>query len=227
VRAVCRAPFVKRTFLTTSLRIAQLDELLQLIKSQLASRGPQDQQTTDIARCEYRWRVRRCASVLTLILWPPALPQDLNELNTWMEEFVRNGHSSVDALSDRVAHLQDLIQPPPAATPRLGEDPRGGAPQAGIVGQIAALRDLVIEVRDRQAQAGPQESNQQRLEQLLGSVEVERQHHQQQNSCRSFPPIPPSLALLQLIPVTVLSSLQPSSLSLPFLNDSGWRIRSC
>ena len=115
-----------------------------------------------------------------------APPQDLNELNTWMEEFVRNGHSSVDALSDQVAHLHDLIQPPPAATPRLGEDPQGGASPAGIVGQIAALRDLITEVRDREMQTGPQETNQQRLEQLLDSVESERQHYQQQNNCPSL-----------------------------------------
>lgn len=104
-----------------------------------------------------------------------------------MEEFVRNGHSSVDALSDRVAHLQDLIQPPPAATPRLGKTP-ASPPQAGVVGQIAALRDLVMEVRDKQAQAGaggPPEATQQRLEQLLASVEMERQRYQQQNSCAS------------------------------------------
>lgn len=103
-----------------------------------------------------------------------------------MEEAVRNGHSSVDALSDRVAHLQDLMQPPPAATPHLDVHSQGNAPPTGIVGQIAALYDLVTEIRDRQTQAGPQKTISQRLEQLLSSVELERQSFQQQNSCRSF-----------------------------------------
>lgn len=111
---------------------------------------------------------------------------DLNELNRWMEEFVRNGHSSIDALSGRVAHIQDLIEPPPAATPHLGQEPT--PMPVGVVGQIASLRDMVEAVRDRLDRESDGDVNQQRLESLLGSVEMERQRYQQQNSCAFFSP---------------------------------------
>lgn len=106
---------------------------------------------------------------------------DLNELNSWMEQFVKNGNKAVDAVSNKVDHLRDAISPPPPPTPQLGAEPQ--PPQQSIIGLLQQLRDITLDLRDNSVKgAGTLDPVQQRLEDVLAVMEQDRQRFMNQNN---------------------------------------------
>lgn len=105
-----------------------------------------------------------------------------------MEQFVRNGNKALDAVSDKVDHLADLISPPPPPTP----EPGSTAPRShngGVVGILNEVRTLAMELRDRTASGGDTAAIQSRLEAVFAVMDSDRQRFNQQNSselCRAI-----------------------------------------
>ncbi|CDZ98163.1 hypothetical protein [Phaffia rhodozyma] len=139
----------------------ELLEALDLLREQQAQRGAQSQQTSDIARY-------------------------LNELNGWMEQFVRNGNKALDAVSYKVDHLSDVISPPPLPSPQIGQDFH----PPGLLGMVGEMHALLVEQQSRGLNGGG--IDHQRIEGLLASLE-----HRQQGIEKERPAIESVMELLE------------------------------
>ncbi|KAL7422370.1 hypothetical protein Q5752_003016 [Cryptotrichosporon argae] len=124
----------------------QVAEILGLVRELQGARTMQTQQATDIARY-------------------------LNELNAWLEQFVRNSGQEINTMSRRLTALVG----DDAGASEAGHD---GALQAQGAGLIAELHAMVADQKRRMEQEGPMG---QRLDALLAMMaeDKERQSAQQ------------------------------------------------
>jgi hypothetical protein len=152
----------------------QIPEVLETVKELQATRAIQGQQTSDMARCKFK------------VTWLPPMQQlssafapDLGQLNDWLEKFVLNGTTEIQAMSGRLDRLVAEIAPGQSAS---GSQVGGDEPAATLPILLAQMHGMLKEQKER---AAADAIASQRVDALISGIAQDRQRQEQQQNGQS------------------------------------------